>query len=267
MIRPAPVAARTAFTLIEVVVAAALVAFLLATMLAAIRLVYATEEVGQDELLLFRTGGGLLDAMQRDLDGAIRMIDPAGADDISATLAAADGSDAGDTATTAAGIDPALSMMRDRVVGSGDLLLSVAAPRRPATEYAAPATDQLPLSASARLRRVHWYMGDEGLIRDAQTTDADGGWVLLDSVTDTTTRAIGVRFFDGAEWVDSWDGVAAGVDPVAVEVTLTLGVDDTPKEIVMSRVMPVAAGRYAVPAETSEATDALDSLDMLELGF
>ena len=257
---------RLGFTLVEVVIAAALAVFLVATMLTAIRLVYVAEEVGQDELLLFRTGNGLLDAMQRDLDAAVRMIDPAAASttDPSDLLAAADGSDLGEQASTEA-IDPAISMMRDRIAGAGDFLVSIRSPRRPAAELEIPATDALPISASTRHRRVWWHMGDGGLVRDAQMTDPGGEWVLLESTTDTTTTAMTVRFFDGAEWADSWDGVSLGVDPVAVEVTLTLTVPETTKQVVMMRVMPVAVGRYAVAEDAT--TDALGELQMLELGL
>ena len=253
---------RPGFSLFEVVIASGLMVFLLATMLSAIRYVYAAEAVSQDELLLFRTGSGLLDAMQRDLDAAVRMIDPSQSSDTSDLLDTADGTDLGAAATEVT-IDPALSMMRDRIAGAGDLLVSIVQTQRPGELPAA--TDAAPLSLSQRHGRVWWHLGEDGgLARDVQTTDAGGEWITLDSATDTTTTGFVVSFFDGAGWTDSWDGVAAGVDPVAVEVMLTLAVEGSSKSITMSRVMPVAAGRFAVPA-TDDA--ALDTLPMLELGL
>lgn len=265
--RQQPPTGRDGFTLIEVLLAAGLAAFVLAAGLAALRLVYATEQVSSSELTLLRTGNGLFDAMQRDLSGMFRTADAAESSDTSDLLAAADGSDQGEASAMAADVemDFGLTVLRDRLTGAADSMTFVVdRPLRPSLER-----DRLlgladvPIVASPRRSLITWSMTDEGLRRESLTAAPGGDALPLDETIDTTTRAIAFRYWNGTDWLDAWDPVAQGVEPAAVEVTLTLGEADSSEQIVMARVLTVPTARFAT-AET--AVDTSD-LEMLELGL
>ena len=258
--RDLPRRPRAAFTLLEVLIAAALSTVLLAAVLQSIGLLYQAEATRAERLQHIRTAVGILDAIERDVQTAIRRAEASGASDASDTMASADGSDAGGTAGTAVA-DLGLDDWRGLVAGEATILNVVAEPvMQPmrAEQVAATALDQGAMLVGGRRVLVTWSLDAEQPARTAATiATIEGEMITLqnDPLQDESlpagTDGLGVtglfRYYDGFDWLDAWDSVALGVNPVAIEATVNITDPEGGEAVTLLRVIPIASGRYAVP--------------------
>ena len=262
---------RPAFTLIEVVIAATLSTVLLAALLTAVRQVYQAEAVANRRLRNLQTATGLLDAFARDVQAAIRPVPRFDSSDLSRLLGGASGADAAGS-STAATSDVGIDIRRSLLIGTDSSVLVQGEPTlRPATAAAdvVAASDAGTLAPESRRVQLLWRASDDGSIEAVREAIVDPVAGTLGPVrTESSGVAVmGFRFFDGVDWVESWDGVAFGLPPVAIEATATVSQpDDAAGDVVtLSRVVVVPTGRYAEPEPDSSGE--ADGLEMLELGF
>ena len=260
---------RTAFTLLEVVIAAALSTVLLAAMLAAVQQVYRAESVAARRLANLQTANGLLDALTRDLQSTIRPLEPATTTDNSASLAPASTGEFEATSTPGT-TDPGVAIRRSLLVGTETSVLVQGEPvERPGTQLAdaAAASGAGAFAPASRRVQLIWRASENGTVEQVrEAVDDPVAGTLVGIRTEASEIAtMAFRYFDGTDWLTAWDGPTLGLPPVAVEATVVVsGPDDAPGDsATLVRVIPIPVARYAQPAGGSS----LGGLEMLELGL
>lgn len=251
--------ARTAFTLLELLLAAGITTFVLATLMTAITFVARTEGSSADRVELTRLGTALLQLLERDL-GAIVVVAEVTEESTRQVES--------DEAVDAEAVDDLVVFLgaSDRIdlVGEGALtdtkrLLEMAAWSDSGEEWDG--------GFGPKRRLISWgaltsEFGDDLALRQSSVFSSDGlsATVVYENVIPELSE-IQFRFLSDGEWVDTWNSADNGGLPAAVEVSLALqttteGSELTGVPVTWQRVITVPQGRY--PAATS-ATDAAEA--------
>lgn len=211
--------ARTGFTLLELLLAMALMSMLAATLYASLHIAFRARDSVDRVSDTDRAGQLALDMMCRDLSEALppggRLAGPfTGTNNQS-------GSPTATTNTTGTGVVSSTAMGSTAGVSSSSACNDI-------SFYAAAHTpNDTPPEGDVCLLEYALSGGDNGnasLVRFTTTN-------LLAPQTPTPTNEVlcrnvqdlAFRFFDGTDWLDSWDSTQENNQPpVAVEITLTL---------------------------------------------
>lgn len=248
--------ARSGFTLLEVLLAAAIAALLMAALYVSMEVQLKHADAGREAVNESTVARNLIARIEADVAGTITPI--------TATVALK--STSGDAAVDV------VTPLNGGVIGD-NVTLTVWASRVPQTPTGPDAADAMTQQMmSCDVRRISYWMAEGGLARqdlDRVTADDDDSqlppnvsdeqkYILAPEVTGVT-----FRYFDGTTWQDSWDGTVLGADektpigpPRAVEITLTIhktGADanDTTADKTYRHVV----GINAANAQPSTATD------------
>lgn len=251
------VATPGGFTLLELLLAAGLTTFVVATLLTAIGFVARTESSSAERVELARLGAALLDQMRRDVGGLVNVaevsdetetrfvdsdeaIDAVAVEDLSTFLGAAD----------------RLDLLTESDQASATLLAEM-------VEWTA-AGAEWDGGFGPRRRLVTWGLtpsdvDDVVITRSSSILSPDGYESLLVGRTAIAEVVeLSFRYLSEGEWLDVWDSVELGGVPPAIEVTLGLQSLDAEGEpagepLMFQRVLTVPSGRYPAPV-TSEET-------------
>jgi prepilin-type N-terminal cleavage/methylation domain-containing protein len=225
--RPAPQSLRAAanragFTLLEVLLASAIAALLMAALYVSMEVQLKHADAGREAVNESTVARNLIARIEADLAGTVTPI----------TATKAIKSTSGDVAADV------VTPLNGGVVGD-NAVLTVWASRVPqwGTGPDAVNADTQQIS-SCDIRRISYWLAEGGLARqdlDRVTADDDDSqlppnvtdeqrFVLAPEVTGVT-----FRYFDGIAWQDSWDGTVLGADqktpigpPRAIEITLSV---------------------------------------------
>jgi prepilin-type N-terminal cleavage/methylation domain-containing protein len=213
---------RPAFTLLEVLLASAIAALLMAALYVSMEVQLNHAQAGREAVNESTVARNLIARIEADLAGTISPI--------TATVAVK--STTGDVAADV------VTPLSGGVIGD-NTVLTVWASRVPQVPTGADAVNaDMQQLASGDVRRISYWMAEGGLARqdlDRVTADDEDSqlppnvtneqqYILAPEVTDLV-----VRYFDGTAWQDSWDGTVLGADgktpigpPRAVEITLSI---------------------------------------------
>ena len=216
---------RRGFTLLEIVIASALTAAVLAAVVQAIALVYQAERITGEEIDRALIVSAVFDRFAADLGAVVVRADAA---DESTLLVDAD--------------DP-------NAVGGADVFGVFAGTPDTLTIAAEPLGDP-PAEAAAfsesgsvlpRRRVVSWFSAeDEGLVREATAAAADDAAAVVGRLVVPEVTAVQIRYGQSGDFFDEWDDADGIGLPDLVEVTLTLDGADEP----FTRLFAVPAGRF-----------------------
>ncbi len=241
------------FTLLEVLLALALLAILLGSVLSAVRWYGELATLGRDQVQRLRVLAALERRLRQDLQSALLSEPDSGNPGPSAPQAAGEEAPSAQEQSTLATITG-----QEAIWGLvGDATSCVLVVRRPVQELLLTADtaseETAPLLGDLRLvgYLVAGTQGDElGALVAQQTAQSQGAtqpvagfarWELpwaqglqmlrqqdLASVAASAqmlapeVTAAAFRYFDGSQWLESWDSSSQGALPLAVEVTLWL---------------------------------------------
>ena len=239
--KPSRNRARTGFTLIEVLIASAIVALLTAGLGASLHVAFKARRSAADGIATIRAARIALDSLARDLQSALP---PTG------VLAGAmtGGSDTSGTisfyATSSGSVGNGASDIQQvtfTVIGPNDVqTTSGTAAASPLKPGAMTGSDE-----SVLVRRVK-----RSLLAPVDET-------LTDQVLCRHVRSLTMRYYDGTQWLDTWD--STGVDntlPLAIELTLSLAPTDAGSAVPynITRVVHLPCGAIASTTSTGTAT-------------
>jgi prepilin-type N-terminal cleavage/methylation domain-containing protein len=253
---------RRAFTLLEVLLAAAIGVLLLAALYVAVDIQFRQTQTGRDIVEQGTLARGLINRIVADIAPGLGPPNPSryqqsssqgsgggspsGGSSSAGGGASSSGSPAGSQGTSGSGSSGSSSGSSSNSNTSGNYTFTVQGDSSTLTLYisrvprevlvppqqAAAATD-LPITSDLR-RITYWLSGSSGLARqelqlvtsdDAATTPPDDPqYVIAPEVTGLT-----FSYWDGSTWQDSWDGTTTGSDgvtpigpPMAIAVTIEL---------------------------------------------
>ncbi|MBX7102479.1 MAG: prepilin-type N-terminal cleavage/methylation domain-containing protein [Gemmataceae bacterium] len=231
--------ARPGYTLLEVLLALGIATLLLAGLYVSMDVQLRLAQAGRDKIDDAAVARALINRITQDVAGALTPI--------RASETATGGGGSGSTTTTTTSTTTsttdtetatnlnAVTPLNGGVIGDGGrLILYVSRP--PGAHRGASDADATP-NGGPDLRRIVWWLADDGgLARQeiARVTADDEGSRLPPDVDNVEAfllaaevASLQFQFFDGAAWVDTWDGTAAGDDgatpvgpPRAVKVIL-----------------------------------------------
>ena len=257
MIRLPRAARRTArrggFTLIEVVLALGLLVVVMTAAYRGMETFRRVTTLGRDAALERQLSRAIRSRLLTDLR-SVRFAPPEVPPD--AEPAAGDAPDPAADPAAAGGTQPetgaaapeAVPVPEVGVTGdAGTLTIYSALPGR-GLNYAAGGVSGDPSVRSSDLRTVVWFVAGEGgslaaavagrngpglarlegdtpAVAAAETAGDNEGLLAACTLLAPEVSALGFRYFDGVDWVASWDSAASGSLPRAVEVRLLLDVD------------------------------------------
>lgn len=227
---------RGGFTLLELLLASAIAAFLLGALYTAFDLVVRRAEANRDQIAASDLSRAIVNRLTADLSASAGLLPPQ-----SHTTAAADAASGGtgtSTTTTADPVDTSADIPLPCGVVGTDKQITVFATRVPTALTDPDAIANPTVQPAGDVRRVTYYLTEAGLCRqerpwvtadgvrnsadpDLSTAETD---VIAPEVTDVT-----FEYFSGGVWNGEWDGAVVGTDgvtpqgpPRAVRVTLHL---------------------------------------------
>lgn len=267
---------RTGFTLLEVLLASTIAILLLAALYASFDVVIAQSEIGREEVEKNDLARAVVTRITIDLVGTVGPLPPksGGVTQAATAAAAATGqtdptTDPGtggetetETETEPETTDPGVTVAGaggDIPFGAGlvgnSSTMTIFVSRVPlALVNAEAAADGM--QQPSDLRRITYYRSAAGLCRQERPwVTSDGVWnsadadrtnelsdLLAEEITD-----VQFQYFDGAAWVDSWDGTQMATDgktllgpPRGVKITLVIERPNTPSRQ-MSHVFALRA--------------------------
>lgn len=271
----------TGFTLLEVILALALGAILLAMLGTAMQVYLRATGVGRAQIQSAQLARALLSRIADDLRSSIQyekfdgtgaakalaksasasLPEGVSAEDADKALAEAGASSDSKTSDPAAAETEAEDPVRPGVYGAIDYVQvdTGAAAQRPDSPRAAAATG---------LRTVTYFLETGGLYR--RDTDraaalwdpqqSAGGVQADDELLAEEVTALEFYYFDGAEWLSEWDSTTSEGLPLAVEIVLTLTETpdpakpvkpgDIPTETIYRQVVRLPAAKPSTTTDT-----------------
>jgi prepilin-type N-terminal cleavage/methylation domain-containing protein len=279
---------RPGFTLLEMLLAAAIAALLMAALYVGMDVQIRYAQAGREGVDHSTLARAILARVNADLAGCLTPITATAASPSSMSAAASSSTTTGTTVTTGtagaattAGTTTSLNAVTPFNGGlQGDnaqVTVWVSRVPKPPPDVAAndPSATMQQLGYSDVRRVTYWIASNGGLARQEidRVTDNNNEdtqlppgvpnedqLVIAPEVTDLT-----IRYFDGAAWQDTWDGTQPGADgvtpigpPRAVEITLGIrkpgaGADD-PAGVEQFRHVVAVAAANAQPTATTGTT-------------
>jgi type II secretory pathway pseudopilin PulG len=288
--------ARSAFTLLEVVIALSLSIILITAVYGAIRLHYRVSQSGRDQMERAQLGRAILQQIEADVRSIVWQVQepPQSSQDDESTSAVEDdsfssGSSSVDTSTTEmddmqemASADEAFTSGSSGLFGdSQNLVLHISRPSRDLV-YASSLDGESDAFSRSDLASVSYFLADSnagglsavvaqqnggaasvlggalGLARaegDRLSIEMATGGSGADDVLASNAKilapevvAIEFAYWDGLEWLDSWDSLSSGTLPSAIGITLSLDTETTAEERTL-------AGQLQQAVTTGEAAD------------
>jgi len=256
---------RSAFTLLEVLLASGISVLLMAAVYVTVELQLKHAQIARDVVEESTLGRALLARMTSDISQHVDPFLPStwstvsgsstssggsgnssGASPASGTSSSGSSTSSSSSSSTASAATTGSSLIFNLGV-QGDnthLLLSISRLPREMTQMAGDSSKPSETTYVSDLRRVmYWFStsGDSsGLARmELKQATSDEALTTLSNFPDdaghvvaSEVKSLNFRFFDGNAWQDTWDGTVAGPDgvtpmgpPVAIEITLDISLD------------------------------------------
>lgn len=280
---------RSGFTLLELVLAAALSALILGATLQALLLVSRTQNAGRDAIIHSQLGRNLMRQFEWDLSHLVPLsVEETSSEDTELTDQLATINDqATDNVVKAEGeVLASLSEMvgtPDRLEMRIDAVMTESQWKRVFDATVTTSSTNTEVTGMTRRRRVVVWnpLGDgSGIVQvDAansslkilrqemgvDSTETITGDVRLTAVPEV--RSITFRYFDGIDWYEDWDSALMAAYPMSIEMTLEMGAEgvnaDKTATIgagkVLKRVFVVEMSRFVSEASSSSSTSTSSS--------
>ena len=242
---------RSGFTLIEVLLAMALLLVVLTGVYAGLETFRRVTTMGRDQTTEQQLARALRARMLTDLR-SLRFAEPeVAADETPADeTEGADASSSSSSESSGEEIAEPLPVPEVGIVGNAETLTIYAALPGRGMDYSTGVAGT-PAARVSDLRTVTWFLagrggsvatavagrdgtglarseGDTAAIAAAETTGDLPGLAAAAVLLAPEVTGLQFRYFDGAGWVDSWDSALSGALPRAVEATLEINLDGPP---------------------------------------
>ena len=253
--------AYSGFTLLEVVVALSLSVMLLAAVYGAIRLQYRLTEAGRDQMLQAQLSRAILQQIEADVRSIVWRIQEAPEE--SSESESGEPTEMDDDLIEITSTDDAFATGSSGVFGdSQNLVLHISRPPR-ALVAATSETDAAEASGKSDQASVSYFLadpssgglagqvasmnggdssafggvvglarleGDRLLIEQAGANDSTDMLASQAKVLAAEVVSLEFAYWDGLEWLDSWDSVTSGSLPSAIGVTMGIDVTKSPEQ-------------------------------------
>lgn len=274
---------RRGHTLLEVLLAMSIAALLMGGLYVSMDVQIRLAEAGRERVEESALARALLTKIANDVRSALTPIRASeaatGGGGSGDTAAASTSTTAGTTGTTGATTtsstpesSASLNVVSPFNCGlQGDQgVLTIYTARVPGVGKSDPEIDSAP-NGGADIRRITWWLtGDGGLARQeiSRLSADDEGTQLPPNVSEPQRFVVApevvelaFRFFDGTNWLETWDGATAGDDgatpigpPRAVEIVIGIRSPSDPNRMKKYRHVIAIQSANAQPSGTNSAT-------------
>lgn len=230
---------RPAFTLIEVLIASVIVALLATGLAASLHVAFKARKSATDGIATVRSARIAIDAIARDLLSALP---PTGV-----FAGAMTGSMENATSSTLTFYNSGVSRATDGTSDIGQVTFSVVGSADVQTSESTSALPKANTSTNS----------DNGVLvrRVKRTLLAPVNEVAADQVLCRHVRAVTFRFYDGTQWLESWDSTTTdNTLPLSIEITLELVDPQLSNPYLLTRIVNLPCGSIA--SSSTSATPA-----------
>lgn len=227
---------RSGFTLLELLLASAIAAFLLGALYTAFDLVVRRAEANRDQIAASDLSRAIVNRLTSDLSSSTGLLPPQSHTTAAANAAA--GGTSTSTSTSADVVDTSTDIPLPSGVVGMDKQVTIFVTRVPTALTDSDAIANPNLQATGDVRRVTYYLSEAGLCRQERpwvtadgvrnSADPDLSTAVTDVIAPEVTD-ITFEYFSGGVWNSEWDGAVVGTDgvtpqgpPRAIRVTLSL---------------------------------------------